>query len=408
MPTLRWFLMVCTGSLLLPSEVFAFSFILQYEGEVDDRVVYFADDLVLNRTPPNQMFSGMEWRQITVTAVYENPKKPELAHMALQFQCPDIVAMDGGKINFNDIKNIVRAGDPVTFRINGPDESYTIRRSDLKPVPIAMTDWKTSSAPMLSKAGAIACNHIEIDHALHDAIKKDNSFDFDGFGKRIAKLGLPADMAVTGLSLNSEYIEFAWDTLWWEKVLAGKRPDPSGKWSTKVSEADRQAALEKLKKEHQEFESGTASMRENLLESIKKTNAEMKADLEVAKNAGKHPDGSKMNKREAKLAAVFMGQPEPKVVGTMGNPDDFNQVGSTRFLRYSAWWEQQGVTVYGAQGVIGGDPGGYAECFAEFSIRQNDKGEWRVDDIIVRGAYQGERGSTRLRSVCDDAIRPKH
>ncbi|MGD9655099.1 MAG: hypothetical protein AB7U44_07875 [Sulfuricurvum sp.] len=390
---------------LIPSELFGFSFILQYEGNVDDRVVYFADDLVLNRTPPNQMFSGTEWRQITVTAVYENPKKPELAHMALQFQCPDIVAMDGGKINFNDIKNIVRAGDPVTFRINGPDESYTIRRSDLKPEPIAMTDWKTSSAPMLSKAGAIACNHIEIDHALHDAIKKDNSFDFDGFGKRIAKLGLPADMAVTGLSLNSEYIEFAWDQLWWEKVLAGKRPDPSGKWSTKLSKADREVALEKLKKEHQEFESRTASMRGNLLESIKKTNAEMKADLETAKNGDKHPDGSKMNKYEAKLAKVFRGQSEENVVEYMGNPE-FNQAGNTRFLRYTQTWEKQGVTVYGAQGVIGGDAGGYAECFAEFSLKPDEQGVWRVNDIIVRSDYEGV-GSREVRLLCNDVVRGK-
>ena len=133
----------------------------------------------------------------------------------------------------------------------------------------------------------------------------------------------------------------------------------------------------------------------------------MKADLEVAKNAGKHPDGSKMNKHEAKLAAVFMGQPEQKVVDIMGNPDDFNQTAEARFLRYSAWWEQQGVTVYGAQGVIGGDPGGYAECFAEFSVRPDASGKWRVNDIVVRGDYEGT-GSREIRLVCNDAIRPKH
>ncbi len=28
----------------------------------------------------------------------------------------------------------------------------------------------------------------------------------------------------------------------------------------------------------------------------------------------------------------------------MGNPDDFYQGADSRFLRYSAWWEEQGVT----------------------------------------------------------------
>jgi hypothetical protein len=212
-------------------------------------------------------------------------------------------------------------------------------------------------------------------------------------------------MAVTGLSLNSEYIEFAWDTLWWEQVLAGKRPDPSGKWSRKLSEADKQAGLEKLKKEHQDFESATASMRANLQEGIKKSNEERKVDLEVAKNGGKHPDGSKMNKHEAKLAAVFMGQPEQKVVDIMGNPE-FNQAASTHFLRYTQYWEKEGVTVYGSQGVIGGDVGGYAECYAEFEVKQDSKGEWRVNDIVVRADYEGA-GLGRASLLCEDVTRAK-
>lgn len=393
------------GTLIFPAKVFAFSLIVQYEGAVGDRVVYFADvRTILNRTPPDQVLSGTEIREIPVTAVYEHADKPEFVHMKLQFRCPNRFTMDMTKLDLSENKNIVRASDAVTFRI-GPN-SYKLRRSDLKTEPVAESDWKTSNAPMLSKAGTIACNDIEIDKALHAAIKTKN-FDFDGFGKRIAKLGLPEDMALIGETLPSEYLDFAWENLWWDKVLNGQRPDPSGKWAKPLSEADRQAAMEKLKKKQQELEAGTASIRASLLESIKNTKTEMKADLEAAKNAGKHPDGSKMNKREAKLMAAFGGRSEQEVVNTMGNPEAFSQVAGTRFLRYSAWWEQQGVTVYGAQGVVGGDPGGYAECYAEFSIRQDASGKWRVDDIIVRGDYVGERGSTKLGSVCDDAARPK-
>ena len=57
-----------------------------------------------------------------------------------------------------------------------------------------------------------------------------------------------------------------------------------------------------LLQRQQELESGTASIRASLEASIKQTDAEIKGDLAAAKNAGTHPDGSKMNKREAKLA----------------------------------------------------------------------------------------------------------
>ncbi|MBX3620830.1 MAG: hypothetical protein KF891_12725 [Rhizobacter sp.] len=393
-----------TAALALSSKAFAFGALLQYEGEVDDRVAYFADlRYVLNKTPPAQMGGPVEFREIAVTAVYENASKPEFVHLKLQFQCPSWQMPDRGTFEGRDPRNAVRASDPVTFRI-GPG-SYALRRADLKTEPVTESDWKTSSAPMLAKAGIIACNDIEVDHALHAAIKG-RDFDFDGFGKRIAKLGLPPDMAVIGHTLPSEVLEFAWENLWWRKVLEGKRPDPSGKWSTPLSEADRQAALARLRQKQEALASGTASLRSDLLESLRKTDAAMKADLEAAQNADKHPDGSKMNKYEARLAAVFRGQPEQKVVDLMGNPQ-FNQVGGTRFLRYTQYWEKPGVTVYGAQGVIGGDAGGYAECFAEFRVRQDAKGEWRVDDVLVRADYQGERGGSRVGSVCDDATRPR-
>lgn len=399
MSTLKWSV-AFVGAFLLPIQAFAFGVVLQYEGEVNDRVAYFADvRTISNRTLPDQIMGPTEIREIDVTAVYESENKPEFVHMKLQFQCSNAFSMDMASRKITENKNKVRAGYSATFRI-GPG-SYKLRRSDLKTEPVAVSDWKTSNAPMLSKAGTIACNDIAFDKALHAAIKG-NTFDFDGFGKRIGKLGLPEDMPLIGQTLPSEFLDFAWENFWWDKVLAGKRPDPSGKWAKPLSEADRQAAMEKLKKKQQELESGTASIRASLLDSIKKTNAEMKADLEVAKNAGKHPDGSKMNKYEAKLAAVFIGQPEQKVVDIMGNPE-FNQVAGTRFLRYTESWEKSGVTVYGAQGVVGSEIGGYAECFAEFRIRQDAKGEWRVDDILVRSDYEGA-GLGRSRLMCDDVL----
>ena len=404
MKATRMFAPCLVAALVFPAKVHALSVIVQYQGAVDDREAYFADvRSSANETPAYMVGTGIEVRTIPVTAVYENAKKPEFVHMELWFQCPDRFILDKDKREISENKDTVRASDAVTFRI-GPG-SFLLRRTDLETEAVPESDWKTSSAPMLSKAGTLACNHIEIDQALHAAIK-DDGFDFDGFGKRIAKLGLPADMAVIGETLPSAYLGFAWETLWWDKVADGKRPDPTGRWSTPVTEADKRVAMERLKAQQQGLEAGTAGIRASLLDSIKKRRADTTADLQADQNAGKHPDGSKMNKREKKLMAVFGGRPEQEVVATMGNPDDFNQVGDTRFLRYSAWWEQQGVIVYGAQGVIGGDAGGYAECTAEFSIRPDREGEWRVDDIVVRGDYEGT-GSREIRLVCNDAIRPR-
>lgn len=58
------------GLLVLPAKTFAFGAILQYEGEVDDRVAYFADlRYVLNKTPPGQTGGKIEIRELAVTAV---------------------------------------------------------------------------------------------------------------------------------------------------------------------------------------------------------------------------------------------------------------------------------------------------------------------------------------------------
>ncbi|KAF1708663.1 hypothetical protein [Pseudoxanthomonas sacheonensis] len=392
------------AGLVFPTPVFALSVIVQYQGAIDNREAYFADmRSFANQAPADMGGTGTQVRALPVTVVYENANKPEFVHMELFFKCPERFTLDQEKRITSEDKNAIGTGDAVTFRI-GPG-SYMLRRTDLKAEDVPQSDWKTSNAPMLSKAGTLACNHIEIDQAMRAAIK-DDSFDFDGFGKRIAKLGLPADMAVIGEHLPSEYMDFAWETFWWDKVLAKKRPDPTGKWAQSLSKADGHAVMEAVKKEQQGPDAGTASIQASLLDSIKKRRADTTADLQVAQNAGKHPDGSKMNKREKRLMAVFGGRPEQEVVATMGNPDDFYQGAGSRFLRYSAWWEEQGVTVYGAYGVIGGESGGYAECYAEFNTRQDAYGEWRVHDIVVQGDYDGT-GSREIRLVCDDATRPK-
>ena len=63
------------------------------------------------------------------------------------------------------------------------------------------------------------------------------------------------------------------------------------------------------------------------------------------------------------------------------------------------------VTVIGGNGaVVGGEMGGYAECFAEFKTGQDANGEWRVEDVLVRSNYEGD-GLGRTRPLCEELAR---
>lgn len=387
--------MMLSTLLLFPQEIFGFGAVLHYQGEVDDREAYFADLRVIsNRTSADKVGGATEIKEIDVTAVYENPNKPEFVHMKLQFECPNAFSIDMSTHKLSENTKKIKAGDTVKFRIGSG--SYKLRRSDLKSEPLNVSDWKTSNAPMLSKAGAIACNDIEFDQALHASIKG-NDFDFDGFGNRISKLGLPSDMMLIGQTLPPEFLDFAWHQFWWEKLFAGERPDPSGKWHKRVSKADKEAAIKQLEEMQHKMKPEIEAAKKSLMEGIKKSQTEMAA----LKSSGKRADGSKLTPIESNLILLWKGRPEKDIVTIMGNPA-FNQAGDSRFLRYTKYWEKQGFMAYNVYGnAIGGEVGGYAECFVEFKTKQDDKGEWRVDDILVRSNYE-DAGLGRTKGLCQD------
>lgn len=382
------------AALMLGVDAFGFGAVLHYQGDEGDREAYFADlRVVSTRTPADKLGGATEIKEIDVTAVYENPSKPEFVHMKLQFECPNAFSIDMTTHKLNENTKKVKVGDDVTFRI-GPG-SYKLRRSDLKSEPIPASEWKTSSAPMLSKAGAIACNDIEMDQALHAAIKG-NDFDFDGFGKRISKLGLPSDLALIGQTLAPEFLDFAWHQFWRTK----ERPDPSGKWSRKATKEEKEAAIKKIQEMQKQMNPQIEAAKQSLMAGIKKSQAQMDA----AKSVAKRPDGKKLTPIESNLIILWKGRAEKELVALMGNPL-FNQAGDSRFLRYVKYWEKPGVTVIGGNGaVVGGEMGGYAECFVEFKTKQDGSGEWRVEDVLVRSNYEGD-GLGRTRSLCEELAR---
>jgi hypothetical protein len=252
---------------------------------------------------------------------------------------------------------------------------------------------------MLSKAGAIACNDIEFDKALHGSIKG-KDFDFDGFGQKIGALGLPSDMMLIGQTLPVEFLDFAWHQFWWEKLFAGARPDPSGKWKKRVTKAEKEAALKKIQEMQKQMNPQIEAAKQSLMAGIKKSQAQM----EARKNAANRPDGKKLTPIESNLIILWKGRAEKELVALMGNPL-FNQAGDSRFLRYVKYWEKPGVTVIGGNGaVVGGEMGGYAECFVEFKTKQDGSGEWRVEDVLVRSNYEGD-GLGKTRPLCEELAR---
>ncbi len=380
---------------LLPMEALAFGVILHYQGEEGDREAYFADvRSIANRTPANQAGGATEIREIDTTSVYENPNKPEFVHMKLQFECPAAFSMDMASYKLTENKKRVKAGDTVKFRI-GPG-SYKLRRADLQSEPIATSNWKSSDAPMLSKAGTIACNSIEFDKALHAGIRG-NDFDFDGFGKRISQLGLPADMMLIGQALPSEFLDFAWQFLWWEKYWAGERPDPSGKWNKRLSKADKEAGIKKLEALQKQAQPQVEAAKKSLMDGIQKSQVAMANRADTGRSA----DGRKRPKIEANLMILWKGRSESEVVKIMGNPE-FNQAGDSRFLRYTDSWDKPSTTYYNMNGApVGTDIGGYALCFVEFRTKQDENGDWRVDDVLVRADGDGV-GQFAGKSLCED------
>lgn len=389
----RLFSLLLLATAWLPAQALAFGLILQYQGEVGDRELYFADiRTVSSRTPADQLMQATEIKEIDVTAVYEHARKPEFAHMKLQFQCPASYTLDRTSNKLTPSNTKVRAGDSVRFRL-GPG-SYKLRRADLSAEPLAGGDWQSSSAALLSRAGALACNHLDIDRALHQSIKGQD-FDFDGFGKQLALLGLPADLALIGQTTPPEFLDFAWSQFWHDQVLAGRRPDPSGKWGRQASEADKAAAIRRVQDKQAELQPALDAAKNSLLAGIKKSRAEMDARASTTR-----PDGKKLTPIESNLLILWRGQPEEAVVRALGRPD-FQQAADSRFLRYTKHWEKADVALVGPRGVVSSETGGYAECFVEFRTRQDGDGSWRVDDVLVRSSYQ-DAGLGRTRGLCED------
>ena len=180
----------------------------------------------------------------------------------------------------------------ITFRI-GFDKATSCGEPTLR--PCRRSDWRRQTPPMLSRR---APSPATTSRSIRPAgPSKSDNFDFDGFGKRINP-ALPADMAVIGETLPSEYLDFAWETCGGTRSPDGKRPDPTGGWSTPVSEADKRAAMERLKARQRNWRPAPVAIQASLLDGIRRARRIRRRTGEAAQDGKQTSDGSKMNKHE--------------------------------------------------------------------------------------------------------------
>lgn len=354
--------------LFISSPVFAQTALFHMQGESGDREMYFADfRVVSDRTPMNMIFGPFSVKELDVTAVYENAAKPEYVVMHLQFECVNKYAFDE--------KNIPKQpgfNDPVNMRM--AENSYMLRRSDLKSQAVPSSDWKKTSSPMLLKAAKIACN----DDVMHSAVKaalnkRAKQFELEKFNKKINKIGLPSDFYMVSYSTPPEFLDFAWQVAWWPK----KRPDPTGKWSSYPTKKEWAEYQKKMAELEGSIQSAAQTMKEDLEANI----AEMQAEFDFKDEAAKIQGKRKLNRYEYNLIQVWLGKTEADVVKKMGNPA-VNEAGNMRFLDYANEFSNKSVVVDMKSGAAW-EEGIYSRCNFQFIFIPDKSSAWRVADVRV-------------------------
>lgn len=390
--TMRGAPILLLGALLLSSGTArAIGAIVHLQGAEGDREAFFADVRVIsNRTPMDQIFGPIVVKEIDVTAVYENAAKPEWVTMHLQFECPAELALDP-----KNKPKPLKAADPVRFRIG--ENSYLVRRIDLKSEPMPASGWKTSDAPMLMKAGRIACNADAFEQAIRKSMRKPPAaFDEVGFGKAISKLDLPADLMLIGYNQANDFLDFAWTSLWWKVVLDGKRPDPSGKWSTAPTPEEKEAAIKRLEALRKEAEPALAEARKSMEANLSK----MQAEFDFQDRAASLRKDRPRNKLEDKLIPTWVGRTEEEVVSAMGNPR-LNEAGNQRFLQYQRVFDNTAQVIDMKSGATW-EEGNYSECNVEFTTMRDRQDAWRVADVRV---WIAQNGLGDGRAWCDTLLK---
>jgi hypothetical protein len=358
----RKYLIGCIlGSCFVASQAFAQSVLVHVQGEEGSREAYFADiRVVMDRTPMDKVLGPMSVKQLDTTIVYESSDKPEFSELRLQFECVVKYAYDGKHIPPQPAFDA-----PVNVRIG--EGSWKLRRADLKGEDLPAGEWRSSSSPVLLKLHKIACN----DDVLRSAIIKTAKAKDNGeiFRSEIPKIGLPKDLQLVGAGIASEYLEFAWSVLW----SGAKRPDPSGRWSSRPTKKETEEYRAKIAQLQQQFDQVAAGIKPQLEANIKEADAKLKFAEALRR-------GHKLTRRERNMLGVWEGKTDQDVALKMGAPIS-SRAGDLLFLSYGKEFDNR-VIVANGHGAVW-EEGLYEHCNVQFILHLDAKNIFRVVDVKI-------------------------
>jgi len=187
-----------------------------------------------------------------------------------------------------------------------------------------------------------------------------------------AFIGLPQDLQLVGQQTAPEFLDFAWWVLW----SGAKRPDPSGRWSsrpTKQELAQAQAQMAQIQRQVDQLAGQVRPALERDLRAGDAQWARQQAAAEIRK-------GRAMSRNERLMLTAWEGRPESEVAATMGAPV-VSEAGGLRFLSYGREFDNR-VVVGNRQGAVW-EEGVYEHCNVQFVLHAPDGQVARVADVRI-------------------------
>ena len=360
-------LLTAAGTSLVPSVASAQALFFHVDGDPGDRQAYFSQTLVMDRTPADQLMGQIAIKQLDVTVIHENQAKPEWTMLRLQFECPSMLALATGKAG-KPGKAVPKAAS-VKMRLG--EGSSILRRSDLQNEALPAGLWATTSDPAMLKARQLACNGPDIEKAMF-ASYQNQRFDMNAFNAKLRPFGFTESVMVLAETTAPEQLELSWTRLW----RGSKRPDPSGRFSQPVTEADRAAAMAKMAVITKELETLAAQLRGKYEQSTKTLAAGFEFDEAAARLRGdRKPRGIAYQ-----LLMAWQTKPEEDVVAKMGRPL-ISDSGDLRVLSYGQQFDNR-VLVGSTSGAAWVE-GTYMECDVQFVTIPDRNGVRRVADVRI-------------------------
>ena len=359
------------------------SFLFYLDGDVGNRQAYFSQLGVSDRTPPSIELQPFDIKELTVAIIYESAQEPELAELLLQFECPSMISSSKKKAPKEQGWN-----DPVKVRVG--QGSSILRRSDLKNEDIPQGAWEMSSNPAMLTARKLACNSGEIEQAIRSSTGPGGQVDKNALRGKMAKFGIVDGYALTDMLVWSEYIDFAWKTLWPD----ARHPDPNGKWSRQSTPEEKAAAAKKIALAKEQLADLTAKTKSEYEPKIKAAEVGFAFDKAAAKvRGGRTPRGW-----VGEMLMAWQGKTEDEVAAKMGRPY-ITEAGNLRFLSYGQQFDNR-VIVSDSNGATW-EEGLSTSCDIQFVTIPDGNGIWRVADIRLN-VDSSNMMATNSNIACSD------